>query len=246
MNISNVARAKTQVALLDQRVALLRAEDFGLDEIDPSALDNLKAQWGLMGHDPYYAAGGLRTRCFSTFSFYPESGRLERRTHEAYFQSVEKNAYAGGINRHFSQVSDATLNNPVFKALVRSDFEWFDIPAQWKDATWTCHVHMIRISVLGSGSADITPEGIHSDGYPFACLHLITRHHAAGAESFVYDRAENVIVQGTLLFPLDTVVFHDRDLLHYTSPMVAVEGHAHRDVLAISFSLPDSPYEMSL
>lgn len=245
MIISTSARAKTQAALANQRVALLGAEDFGLDEIDLSTLDKLQTEWGLMGHDPYYAAGGQRTRCFSTFSYYPDSGRLDRRAHKAYFQSVEKNSYAGGINRNFSQVSDATLNNPVFQALVRSDFEWFDIPAKWKEATWTCHVHMIRISVFGSDSADITPEGIHSDGYPFACLHLITRHQAAGTESFVYDRAGSVILQGTLSLPLDTVVFYDRDLLHYTSPMVAVGARAHRDVLAVSFSLSDSPYEMS-
>ena len=65
--------------------------------------------------------------------------------------------------------TEQTVQNPLFRDLIAWDFAQWPIEDVWLDlATWVCQVHQIRIHVVGGHTSDVTPEGVHSDGYPFA------------------------------------------------------------------------------
>ncbi|WP_423227919.1 2OG-Fe dioxygenase family protein [Psychrobacter pygoscelis] len=40
------------------------------------------------------------------------------------------------------------------------------------NTTWQCQTHKLRIEIEANQEVEITPEGIHSDGHPFAAVHF--------------------------------------------------------------------------
>ncbi len=93
---------------------------------------------------------------------------------------------------------------------------------------------------------EITPEMIHCDGYPFSGVHFFGKKYIEGAISKLYLKNKKTIFSGTLEKILDTVYFYDRELLHYVTPAKNISENeiAYRQILAISFSLKNSEYDI--
>lgn len=230
-----------------QKFATLAGSRFALDPARRAQLADLQASWGDLDPDPWFGGEdgkAWRVRRYSDFDFEPRTGRLlQRRAHVAYYQSERQNAYVGGVERHFGDVTEQTVQNPLFQDLVAWDFAQWPVEDVWLDRAWVCQVHQIRIHVVGGHTSDVTPEGVHSDGYPFAGVHLMDRVGVTGGQSTVYTADAAPLARLTFETPLDTLVFEDRNMKHSVSPITGVDGTTgHRDILAISFSLPDSPY----
>lgn len=230
----------------ENKFAVARAGAFSLTSAGSSALRDLQTNWDNLERDTYYGEkneGCYRVRRYTDFSFTPRTGELRPRDHVAYFQSIKMNRYVGGKSRHFGDVLPETYENALLRDLVLLDFSLFPVPEEFLARDWICQVHMIRIVVGPGQTTPVTPEGIHSDGYPFAGVHLMNRRGIIGGESSVYTHAEKRLATITFESPLDSLWFEDRNLKHYVTPISSVgEGHGSRDILAISFSLPDSPY----
>lgn len=222
-----------------------RRNFFKLGESGCQHFSALAECWNHLGVDPYYGSKGksCRIRKYSDFCFTPSNGELQRCDHVPYFQSKEMNHYVGGKVRHFSDVDETVYENPSFQELVQRDFKSFPIESKYLNEKWICQIHMIRIVVGANEETPVTPEGIHSDGYPFAGVHLIGKSaHLTGGESTVYTYDEKPIISATFDEPLDSLFLEDRKMKHYVSPISAKNHEGHRDILAISFSLPGSPY----
>lgn len=231
--------------LRQQRYAVIPAAELRLDPELWRSFPDLAASWDRLDADPFFGGDGraTRTRRYSDFDYIPATGELTERGHVAYYQSEEMNAFVGGKQRHFGDVEVAIVQNPLFRTLVAFDFDSLPIEPEYVARTWVCQIHQIRIVVHPGKTYDVVPEGIHSDGYPFAGLHLIARVDVAGGQSTVFTWDEEPLATVTFQDPLDTLIFEDRRMKHYVTPLTAGATEGHRDVLAISFSLPDSPYE---
>jgi hypothetical protein len=224
-----------------------RGDSFALDAASRADLAALQASWDDLDPDRFFGGEpgkAWRVRRYSDFDFEPASGRLlQRRAHVPYYQSERQNAYVGGIVREFGDVAEETAANPLFQRLVAWDFAQWPVDARYLDRTWICQVHQLRIYVVGGHTSAVTPEGIHSDGYPFAGVHLMARVDVSGGQSTVYTADAEPLASLTFERPLDSLLFEDRRMKHYVTPITGAPGRTgHRDVLAISFSLPDSPY----
>jgi len=228
------------------KFVVARASAFTLTNTGQPLLRDLQTSWDNLERDTYYGEkneGCYRVRRYTDFNFSPRTGELAPRDHVAYFQSVKMNRYVGGKSRHFGDVLPETYENALLRDLVRLDFSLFPVQEEFLDREWICQVHMIRIVVGPGQTTPVTPEGIHSDGYPFAGVHLMNRRGVVGGESSVYSHAEKQLATITFESPLDSLWFEDRNLKHYVTPISSVgEEPGSRDILAISFSLPDSPY----
>ncbi|MEV0415306.1 2OG-Fe dioxygenase family protein [Streptomyces sp. NPDC050448] len=187
--------------------------------------------------DPRLGGAALRRRG-------PATGELAPLDHVAYYQGEAMNAFVGGIERHFGDVEESTYRNPLFQALVRYDFDNLPVEDEYRDRARVCQIHQIRIEINPGKYNELVPEGIHSDGYPWAGLHLISRVDVEGGHSTVFTWDEEPLAKGTFLTPLDSLIFEDRAMEHHVTGLSAAEDKGgYRDVLAISFSLPGSPYE---
>ncbi|MGK5546357.1 2OG-Fe dioxygenase family protein [Streptomyces sp. URMC 127] len=232
--------------LREQRYALIPAGNLRLSAELQDAFAEMAASWDRLDADPHFGGGdrATRTRRYSDFDYVPATGELTPRSHVAYLQSEEMNSFVGGLERHFGDVEPAIVENPLFKALVEFDFDSLPIEEEYRSRKWICQIHQIRIVVNPGRTYEVVPEGIHSDGYPFAGLHLIGRTDIDGGESTVFTWEEEPLAKATFLDPLDTLIFEDRKMKHHVTPISApADRKGQRDVLAISFSLPGSPYE---
>ena len=206
--------------------------------------------WETMGVDKYYgqADKGTRYRRYSDFDFNPATGELQQLEHRAYEQSEAHNQYVGGMRRRVDDVSSDVFNSPVLRALIKLDFDVYKavLPEELHNVPWQCQVHQIRIEVKPGEQIEITPEGIHCDGYPFSGVHFWGRHNIEGATSKVYDKQSNVIDSGTYQEILDTTYFLDRELQHYVTPATnpSESEMGYRQIIAISFSRPGTEHDI--
>lgn len=232
--------------LAENLYATASAADFDLSPAMRESWEALRKSWDNLEFDKYYgdSSENYRKRRYSDFVYNPKSGDLRLMSHVPYFQSKAMNEYVGGVVRHFGDVLPEVYENAFFKQLVQYDFGLFNIDEEYLDRDWICQVHQIRIVVGAGNTTDVTPEGIHSDGYPFAAVHFVGREHVSGGQSSVYTfEDEREMATLTFLEPLDSLFLEDRKIKHYVTPISADTDHdGYREILAVSFSLPDSPY----
>lgn len=231
-------------SLARDRYAVISADSFNIAGLEDE-LSALYASWDNLGPDPFFGGGeqACRTRRYSDFEYDPADNSLTPLDHVAYYQSKGMNAFVGGKERHFEDVEISTVKNKALLELVRLDFENLPIEPKYLEQTWICQIHQIRIAVNPGQTYDVVPEGVHSDGYPFAGLHLIRKHEVEGAENVVYTWEEEELARTVLSSPLDTLIFEDKKMKHYASPLTAGPDGGVREILAISFSLPGTEYE---
>jgi len=229
-----------------QKYVTASAAQWELSTNAQESFAELQKSWNNLEIDKYYGElhpSNYGVRRYSDFDYVQNTGEFRPRNHVSYYQSKRQNSYAGGQNRHFGDILPEVYENEFFCSLVEYDFKQFPIPEIYFDHNWICQVHMIRIVVGSNQTTPTTPEGIHSDGYPFAGVHLINRKNITGGESRVYTVDSEQLASLTFKEPLDSLWFEDRLMKHYVTPISNNgDSEAHRDILAISFSLPDSPY----
>ncbi|WP_171048351.1 2OG-Fe dioxygenase family protein [Nocardia cyriacigeorgica] len=155
----------------------------------------------------------------------------------SYFQSVEVNAIAGGIERKFAQIGAAHPVTPITARIARTVARGL-LAAGVLDADKTPHclvdAHYMRIIAPGEPA----PEGVHRDGLLAGSAHLIGRSNIAGGLSSIFDAGtRDEIGRFELTDPMDSYVFDDEQVLHYTSPVEPEqpERPAYRDVLLTGF-----------
>ncbi|WP_442514111.1 2OG-Fe dioxygenase family protein [Pseudomonas promysalinigenes] len=238
-----------ETALRQKKTVNVLGSDYALNGGFKEFVDFSKS-WETMGVDRYYgqADKGTRYRRYSDFDFNPVTGELNQLNHRAYEQSEAHNSYVGGMSRHFDDISAEVFNSPILRSLIRLDFDVYKavLPQELHTVNWQCQVHQIRIEIKPGAQIEITPEGIHCDGYPFSGVHFWGRHNVEGATSNIYDKQSNVIDSGTYLNILDTTYFLDRELQHYVTPAInpSASEMGYRQIIAISFSRPGSEHDI--
>ncbi len=163
----------------------LRANGYSLLPADRLVIDaelrqhvkELAAEWENLETDRYLKGGSrFRERRYDRFFFVPRTGEVRLRPHRPYFQSMNANDYAGGIDRDVAPLSRATLDNPLLTRLLRTDFEKFPVPADsWLDDPWDVQCHQFRIISTPDETGEPTPEGPHRDEVDFGAIHLMGR-----------------------------------------------------------------------
>jgi len=231
------------------KFANVRGRDFKLSGHFDDFL-RLSASWEAMGADSHFgqSAAGSRTRRYSDFEYHPGTGFLKQLEHRAYVQSSKNNKYVGDVERHFADFGAEVLDSPVLRSLIALDFDVYKstLPQDLHDVPWQCQIHQIRIVINPGCELEITPEGIHCDGYPFSGVHFWGKSNVMGAQSRLYSPDRKQIAEATYEDVLDTTFFLDRELLHYVSPARTLDADrpGWRQILAISFSRPGTDHDI--
>ncbi|MBW5413050.1 2OG-Fe dioxygenase family protein [Pseudomonas sp. MAG002Y] len=236
-------------ALRQNKFANVKGADFSLTG-NFDEFVRLTHSWEAMERDSYYgqAESGARFRRYSDFEYHPVNQELRQLEHRPYVQSLANNRYVGGMERHFQDFSDEVIASPVLRSLIALDFEVYKsvLPAHLHNDMWQCQIHQIRIEINPGQQVEITPEGIHCDGYPFSAMHFWGRHNITGAESRLYNVQEELLAALTYEHILDTTFFLDREMRHYVTPASTKDPKrpAFRQIIAISFSKPGTAHDI--
>lgn len=149
-----------------------------------------------------------------------------------YLQSPEVNPVAGGISRAFRLVPE---EHPATRITVRLAASFLQVTKaalrrDTDDFTYLIDVHYVRVLAPGNPC----PEGVHSDGLVAGATHLVKLRNAGGGITHLYDRHGTILASRRLTGFLDAVIFDDRRVLHYTTPIRTREPfHGYRDVVLL-------------
>lgn len=175
-----------------------------------------------------------RYRRYAHFSYNVHDGIITLLPHGAYFQSSDANVLVGGIDRYFAECEPSTCQNSFFTSLVASNARL--VSRRGSTAVLDVHVHQVRITATSIQPGQPSPEGIHSDGFDYVSMHLLTRHNVSGADTSVKSKDGTTLFDRSLTTGLDSLYIDDRRLLHYSSAFVPHSaGIAYRDMLLCSY-----------
>ncbi|MEU8437737.1 2OG-Fe dioxygenase family protein [Streptomyces sp. NPDC029216] len=219
--------------------SLLPADQIVIDAELRQHVKELAAEWENLETDRYLKGGSrFRERAYDRFFFVPRTGEVRLRPHRPYFQSMNANDYAGGIDRDVAPLSRTTLDNPLLTRLLRANFENFPVPEEsWLDDPWDVQCHQFRIISTPDETGEPTPEGPHRDEVDFGAIHLMGRFNADGGESQVYSLERDLVAEFCLTEQMDTMFWSDGRILHAVRPIHPVDPSkaAVRDVLIMGY-----------
>jgi len=132
---------------------------------------------------------------------------------DTFNQSSQYNKHQGDIDRKFEPISkDVLFSSAMLKVLHN-----FSIVGGL-DVGDKIHIHQIRIITSDDG-AEVSPEGVHQDGYEFVGFIGINRHNVTGGELMLYhQRDEEPFIK--LPMPNGTMItIKDDELWHNGSPI---------------------------
>ena len=210
--------------------------------VEPVIMDNCKScdgntffsSFGDLPFDAYYPKeiGGLRRRRFGSFAVCDEGNEITPLPHSPFFQSLELNPVAGGIQREFFPLDASVRNSSLLRGLLR-----FLVMQIGKSlVNWKVNVHQIRSEATVEPSLP-APEGIHRDGHDYVAIVGVNRSGIVGGENSVFDEGKRLILETTLLEPFDLILIDDRRTYHSVSPIRSRSQQiGYRDILILDFN----------
>ncbi len=186
-----------------------------------------------LAQDEWLPAGhGYRRRAYQCFAVDWSSLGLELIPEPPpYVQAPDINKVAGGLSRTFRGIPDSHDATTVVRALALFVLRLISDSGivTTGGSNYILDVHFIRTSAPGKPC----PEGIHRDGLVAGSVHLVDLANARGGSTRFFTPVGTELGSLRLTNFLDSVVFDDARVLHYTDDIApnSAEGHGHRDVL---------------
>ena len=162
--------------------------------------------------------GQDRLRRYSMIELMIEPKAIKELPVSTFTQTDEYNDFQGNVERHFENIDKDTLNSDGMKELIYS----FRTINNLHPAT-LIDIHQMRVVTLPDGTAEVSPEGVHQDGYDFISMIGIARHNIEGGHLLVYLNKED---ENFISLPLEgghMVTLKDDELWHNASPIVVVD-----------------------
>lgn len=182
--------------------------------------------------------GKYRTRKHATFAINIKDKHeiIKKNNYIPHFQTVEYNPLNGGIARHFTEIDEDTIQNPIFKNLLKFAYETF---SNIKDEEWFIEAHQFRIKSKSNDIGKPTPEGIHRDGVDFVLMAIIKRQNIQGGITKIYDLNKKLKIEFLLENFLDIALVDDHQVYHSVTEIQVDNLNKNdiglRDVLVITF-----------
>lgn len=206
-------------------------DTFVLSLTTPAPSAEVLASFGELPDDQFLKGEFVfRKRAYARGILTPES--IEWDSGTDFFQPRAINTYAGGVKRVFAPAG-VPIRDHVWQVL-QSAFYRHGLGA----ARYHFGLHQIRIVCDNRHEGCPVPEGFHQDGFDFVALHNFRRSNITGGGSFLRDGSKDgpCVFEHDLL-PGEALVFNDRRLFHYATPITNVEpGTGYRDICVLTFS----------
>ena len=213
-------------------------EKAGLEKAGLRGWAGFAASWDDLGLDTYMADGG-RYRKRRHAAFRVRGDAVERKPHQAHYQSRDYNALNGGIARWFEPVNEETGTSPALRAILQTCAALFDplSPAPDPSPLWHVEIHQFRIEARAGAEGRPTPEGMHQDGVDWVLVLLVSRENVAEGETRIAGPDKAPLGSFTLAEPMDAALVDDSRVFHGVTSVIPVDASrpAHRDVLVVTF-----------
>ena len=188
---------------------LLQLEHLDLEELQPS-YDDLPQT----GHKD----SEFRKRRYSVIKPYP--GNIQIVENSSFNQSSAYNKFQGDVDRKFEDVEQDVLSSQPMAKLLSMFLKSNDL-----DGGHRMDVHQMRI-ITGDypyESVEVSPEGIHQDGYDYIAMIGVKRHNATGGHITVSREKDSVPFINMALEDGDMFMLNDKELWHSGTTLRAAD-----------------------
>ncbi|MFZ2997067.1 2OG-Fe dioxygenase family protein [Sphingobium sp.] len=200
---------------------------------DTTSWQSFADSWNDLGPDLYMADGGrYRRRRHAAFAC--DHGAIIRKPDQPHYQSRDYNALNGDVQRWFSPVEAATIDNPVSRAIFAFCAHQFDPAAHRR---WHVEMHQFRIEAKPDEAGRPTPEGLHRDGVDWVFVMLVERRNVREGVTRIGAPDGTALGEFTLAAPGDAMLIDDHRILHGVTEIHPQDPAqpALRDALVVTF-----------
>ena len=229
--INKTAESASQSGSEKKGVRFIDLNTFVVSMAMPSPTKNVLESFSTLPDDEFLQGQyAFRTRVYARGVLSPHGIQWDPETD--FFQPRALNEYAGGIKRVFAPAGIAirqyvwqVLQCPFYRTGLGDEHYHFGL-------------HQIRIVCDDLHDGYPVPEGYHQDGFDFVAIQNFRKANIEGGESYLRDGSkERPCVLDHDLAPDEILVFNDRRLFHYATPVTNVEpGIGYRDICVLTFS----------
>ena len=138
--------------------------------------------------------------------------------HRDFSQSEDLNKFQGGMARSFEEIEDAALQSDGMKEACMLFKQSNNL-----DDGQEVEIHQMRVVTQENGMAQVSPEGVHQDGFDHIAMMGVNRHNSVGGELLVYDSRES---EPFMVYSLDNgkmAMLADKELWHNAKPLFSVD-----------------------
>ena len=199
-----------------------------LSTISRSAAEDLSQSFGNLP-ETEHLDGKYRLRRYSIISC-TEDG-CDKLKDQTFFQSEDLNKFQGGMSRKFEPIEDSVINSNGLLEVYNRFRDVAGFPIGQK-----VDVHQMRV-ITQEEETQVSPEGVHQDGYDYICIVGINRHNITGGHFLGYGNKDE---EPFLSLPLEAgtmVVVNDRQLWHNASTIKSRYPIGHEAGFLDSFIL---------
>lgn len=161
--------------------------------------------------------GKYRLRRYSVIELMLEPKAIKTLPINSFMQTDKYNDFQGNVERKFENIEEDVLYGDSMKELVYSFRMMASLPTNTQ-----VDIHQMRV-ITTSESTEISPEGVHRDGYDVISMIGITRHNILGGNLLVYDNQDS---DHFVSLPLDggrMVTINDKKLWHNGSSIIPLD-----------------------
>ena len=150
-----------------------------LNVLEPEAVQEMSESFDNLPQTDHLD-GQYRLRRYSVLK--PYTGNIVVEDNRGFTQSSKYNKFQGDMNRQFEDLEDSLVNTQGFAKMLR-----IFLKTNKLEGGHRLEIHQLRI-ITGEfpyNSVEVSPEGIHQDGYNYIGMVGIKRHNANGGKILV-------------------------------------------------------------
>jgi hypothetical protein len=163
--------------------------------------------------------GKYRLRRYSRLQ--PFIGNIVRQPKQKFIQSYKHNKFQGDVAREFEEIEDSVIDAVGFLQMCR-----IFMKENFIEGGNIIDVHQMRI-VTDDEKAEVSPEGVHQDGYDCIAMIGIARHNITGGDLLIYkSNVDGHDPEPFMTFCLDDgdmVLLDDKVFWHNAAPIKSTD-----------------------
>jgi hypothetical protein len=163
--------------------------------------------------------GKYRLRRYSRLQ--PFIGNIVRQPKQKFTQGYEYNKFQGDVDREFEELEDSVIDSVGFLQMCRIFMQ-----ENYITGGTIIDVHQMRI-LANDEEAEVSPEGVHQDGYDCIAMIGIARQNITGGDLLIYkSNVDGHDPSPCMTFCLDDgdmILLDDKSFWHNAAPIKPVD-----------------------
>ncbi len=202
-----------------------------LTQLSAHALRQLSPSFANLPNTPH-ADGQYRLRRYSVIQFC--DGHVVVKDQHQFVQSVHINHFQGDVVRRFEPLLAATLRCAGLREMCQLFMDANALPNGQE-----IEIHQMRIAAIYD-ETQVSPEGVHQDGFDHIALIGIDRKNIVGGELMLYQHDHEAPFYRKVLDNGEVAMLDDHKLWHNARPIRVIEHdqEGHMDVFVLTAKGP--------